>query len=631
MATAKKKTVADKAPIPPGGNQRIFFVFGLIVFITFCVFLPAIKSSFTNWDDNAYVFQNTFLSQPFGNAVIYFFGPHYFVGNYTPVTMTAYALVYQVAELQPEAYHLLNVLLHLLNVALVFWLIYLLSDRKTSVAAFVSLFFGIHPMHVESVAWVAELKDVLYSSFFLAGLICYFRYIQMEYGCFATKAGGLPLTGTHKNTKKIYMLTLSCYLLSVLSKPAAVVFPLVLLLLDFYGRRKFNARTWMEKLPFFAISIVAGFVTIWSQRADHLLHDYYTFPQRLLFASHSLLSYIVRLFVPAGLSNFYPFPKLMDGRLPYSYYIAPVIVMLLCYWVYRTLKQGRLVAFGFLCFIVNIVLVLQLLSVGDAVMADRYTYIPYIGLLFVIGMYAHRVYHALKPEHSTYKIAIVATGLALAAICSGLSYARCQVWKNGVTLADDLIEKYPDDRLALNNKGFILLETGKNRESIEFFRRAVQVKPDYTMASINLINAYLSLGDIDNADTTANRALKYAPNDVALFNKKAYILYSQHKYAEAIRYCMRAIGEKKDDIDGYLYMSECYHMLHDYEAWLKTIETAMRYEPDSYILLNNKGYALMTAHRYEEAAECFKAALGKKPDFKTASINLTNCYKAMGN
>jgi protein O-mannosyl-transferase len=622
------KTDAVKPAKNSPGNWSLYLLAGAIAVITFISFSPALKNSFTNWDDNAYVFENPNLGKPLSEAIVYFFEPHYFIGNYIPLTMITYALEFHAADLDPQLFHTVNVLIHLLNVLLVFWFIYLLSGKKLLVAAFVALFFGIHPMHVESVAWIAELKDMLYSFFFLAGLITYFKYIEEKFSIANTKPG--EQDSLHKQSPvRLYVFTLIFFICSLLSKPAAMVFPLVLLLLDFYTRRKPGKVAWIEKVPFFVLSLVFGIIAIKAQKADGLIHDYYPFSQRLFFAAHTLLNYLVKLFLPVNLSIFYPYPTLVDGHLPVVFYVAPVILVALCYGIYRTLKFTRLVAFGFLFFFINLILVLQLLSIGDAIMADRYSYIPYIGLFFMMAMGFDHLYNTTGQKLKIWRQAVIAVVIVFAVTCSYLTYARCQVWESDDTIATDLLNKFPDDRLALNNKGFILLNQKRYSEAIELFTKAIQIKPDYLMAYINLINTYMSQRDYDNALKTTTAALQFAPKNFNLLNTKGYILFTEHQYTDAVKFYSEAIAVNGNNIYTYINLAQCYYQLQDYENSIKIIDQGLAHDPSNYMLLNNKGYNLFVMHKYTEAVECYKASLQNKPDYTTASVNLADCYKAM--
>ena len=583
---------------------------GVILVITFISFYPSLKNSFNNWDDNAYVFENISLNKPIGEAIPYFFGTHYFIGNYIPVTMLTYSLELNLGGMKPEFFHMINLILHLLNVMLVFWFIYLLSDKKIIVASIVSLFFGIHPMHVESVAWIAELKDVLYTFLFLGGLISYYKYINNK----------------EKKEYKLLMLTFLLFALSVLSKPAAVVFPLVLLLLDYYTIRKSDIYLWIEKIPFFIVSIIFGIITIKAQEADRLLHDYYPFSQRIFFAAHSFLDYLTKLIIPYNLSICYPYPKIIDGQLPILYYLTPVIVLALLYGVYRTIKYSRLIAFGFLFFVVNIMLVLQFISVGDAIMADRYTYIPYIGLFFIIAMGFYYLYHSTNSKWSAYKQPVLIAIIILAIVCTYVTNSRCEVWRDSDSLAADLLNKFPDDRLALNNQAFLLYEHKQYDESIPLFKKAILMRPDYSMAYINLSNVYIAKNDYDNALKIIDTAIQHKPDDYDLFNKKGNILNSQNKFEDALIQYRKSLNIKPDNYKVYYNISKNFDAMHNFDSALVNINYAIKLMPDDYQLINAKGYLLFMHSNYDDAIKQYNEAIKLKPDYNTAYINLSQCY-----
>ncbi len=613
----KKEIKREASPFNPSkislSNPKLLLWLGAIIVVTYVSFSPVLKNNFVNWDDNAYVFENPHLNKPLPEAIRYFFGPNYFIGNYIPLTMLTYAIEHKASGLKPEFYHMINLFFHLLNVILVFSFIYLLSGRKALVAGMVSLFFGIHPMHVESVAWVSELKDVQYTFFFLAGLIVYYKYLEKRIG------------PDKKNSFKFLAFAFLLFILSVLSKPAAIIFPLVLLLLDFYTQRKFDKLVWMEKIPFFILSIIFGFLAIQSQKADRLLHEDYAFSQKLFFASHSFISYLVKFILPTNLSLFSPYPTLIKGHLPTPYYLAPALVILLVFGVYKTLKHSRLVAFGFLFFAINLILVLQFISIGDAIMADRYTYIPYVGLLFMVAMGFDSLYQSNHIKLNAYKPYVVTLLVVFVLSCFYLTFTRCKIWKNQDTIATDLLNKFPDDRLALNNKGFLLSVQGRYEESIKLYERAIQLKKDYSMAYINLMDAYLALNNYNNALSTIDTAIKHVPNNFNLITKKAYLLFRQQNYSEAVKLYKASIVLEKNNISAYSNLAECYYMMKEYAKSINTLNLALARDPSNFMLLNSKGYVLFVQGKFELAVKFFKASLNVKPDYTTASVNLSDC------
>lgn len=623
--TAKQKKAAGKTAGQSTGffSGRNLAILGGIMLLTYLAYSPALKNGFINWDDNAYVFDNMHIGRPLTEAVAYFFGPNYFVGNYIPVTMVVYALEYKIAGMNPKFFHLVNILIHLLNVFLVFRLSYLLSSRKIMVAALVALFFGLHPMHTESVVWIAELKDVLYSFFFLAGLISYFHYAL-------ARSNAPPAeNGMNKKLPVFPWAAFVLFIFSVLAKPAAVVFPLVLGLIDFYLRRRPDRRVWMEKLPFLLVSLIFGLIAIRAQQADQLLHHDYSLAERLFFASFSFLSYLVKIFYPFRQAIFHPYPVEPGEVLPWVYYLSPLLVLALCFLVFRTLRRTRLFAFGFLFFAFNLILVLQFLTVGNAMMADRYTYLAYIGPFFILAMGIEAWFFGQKGKYLRYRTALSVMLLALIVVSAWRTSERTRVWRDDDTIATDLLAAYPDDWLALNNKGFILQNQGRYQEAIPLYDRAIAIKPDYVRPYINLINTYEEMNYEQKAFETADSALARVPGDHHLLNRKGYLLFRRQRYAEALAFHEEAKRRKKDYVGTYLSLSECYYQMGEYDKGIAAVDTALSFEPENYILLNNKGYFLFLKKEYRQAEQYYKAALQRKPDYSTARINLENCYQVM--
>jgi len=245
---AKSKTNQPVTKIeklkPARDRSFAIWLFGVLAMTGLCI-LPMLGNGFTNWDDDVYVINNLIIKAPDWKAI--FTRPSAY--NYHPLTMLTLAFNYAISGVDPFSYHLVNWLFHLLNTSLVFLFIYKISGRKIFVAAFTSLIFGIHPMHMESVAWVSERKDVLYTFFFLLALLQYWSFLE-----------------TDKRPKLLYCFIF--FLLSLLSKPAAIILPFVLLLLDYWYGRSFTWKVWAEKIPFFIFSLLFGFITIKRQSAE---------------------------------------------------------------------------------------------------------------------------------------------------------------------------------------------------------------------------------------------------------------------------------------------------------------------------------------------------------------------------
>jgi hypothetical protein len=238
------------------------------------------------------------------------------------------------------------------------------------VAAITALFFAIHPMHVESVAWISERKDLLYSFFFISGLSTYYEYIHAT-----------------ANRNKWYIYTILLFLCSLLSKSTAIIFPLMLLIFDYYFRRGWKKKVLFEKIPFFLLSLVFGVITILSQKSAGAINadlmPEYNLLQRFFVVCFTTSYYIVKLFLPFNLAVLHFAPT----ELPYYYYLSPLFLLLLALLVYRSRTMKRELIFGLLFYLAGVSLTSQVIPVGYTVVSERYSYIPYIGLFFILGCF----------------------------------------------------------------------------------------------------------------------------------------------------------------------------------------------------------------------------------------------------
>jgi tetratricopeptide (TPR) repeat protein len=388
----------------------------------------------------------------------------------------------------------------------VYLFVYKISGNKIYVAAFCSVIFGVHPMHVESVAWVSERKDVLYALFFLLALLQYWSFLE-----------------TGKKVKLILCFTF--FVLSLLSKPSAIILPIVLYLLDYWHNRRFNGKVWAEKIPFFILSIAFGLITINVQSADAIAgFDIYPLWVRFFFACYTLMIYTTRFFVPYPLSTFHPYPPVDALGLPI--YLSPVfmIALLFLLWLKR---RDKLIVFSLLFFIVNLVLVLQIITIGLTIVAERYTYIPYIGLSFLTGMWLNR--YVVASSKKIFGVIPFIVGI----IFGFISFQRTRVWKDGDTLWADVIKTYPEAATPRSNHANYLKkmagmpeyksrETELLQEALEDCNIAIKVKPTHIKAYENRQNIYLMLKKDSLAMTDAEMLLKLEPSNAAASYTKGF-------------------------------------------------------------------------------------------------------------
>jgi protein O-mannosyl-transferase len=417
-------------------GKWIWAALAIVLVTTFIIYLRATSFDLLLfWDDNSYITNNDHIKALHWENIRLIF-TNFYTSNYQPITMLFYAIEYKIGHGQAFIFHFINILFHLLNTYLVYVFIRKISPKNAMVALITAAFFAVHPMHVESVAWVAERKDVMYSFFFLLSLIIYLKYLESK-------------------ELKHLAATLILFVLSCLSKSAAVIFPLVLLLIDYYSARRLNWKMAIEKIPFFIISLVFGIVAIYSQKSSGVLQDWapnMSFIEHLAIVSFSFVSYFFKAFIPVNLSAIYPYPIEIGKTLSAIYFLSILFVGIALFFVWYSRRWGKDILFGFLFFVITIILVLQFIPVGSAIMADRYTYIPYIGIFFIVGKIYERLSTKLSAKNSFQKISLSVLFIFFIGF-SIISFGRVKVWENDDTLFSDVIKKYPNCSNAYVNRG----------------------------------------------------------------------------------------------------------------------------------------------------------------------------------
>ena len=479
--SSQAKTVRKSAKA--SGTTIWPWILGVCV-LTAIVFFPMLSNGFTNWDDQFYITENPMLRGPDWASI--FSKP--LMANYHPLTVATLALNYQLSALEPFTYHLVNWIVHILNTGLVFFFAYKLSDQRPWVGLITALLFGIHPMHVESVAWASERKDVLFTFFFVLSLIYYDKYIRQQ-------------------NWKFYLITITMFFLSLVSKPAAVSLPLVLLLMDWYrGRSLSVTKVWLEKIPFFILSLIFGLMTIKFQEASKAFAEAANYPfwQKIIFSFYGFGEYIKRIVWPFPLSSIHPFPA--SATIPLSYYFMILIgiVVLALAWFFR---EKKYILFGVAFFAFNIVLVLQLLTFGHAIIAERYTYVPYIGLFFAIAM-AWEMSGLQENLKKGILGVILLAGLGFAFS----SFQQVKVWKDAGSLWTNAINTYPESYMARSNRGqFLASKKAAYKEALTDYAIALKAIPNDSFSLINRATIYINQQNFPAALADADSLVKYAP------------------------------------------------------------------------------------------------------------------------
>lgn len=572
MAEKRKKSVTKGASKPrkvaaAGVKPALPWSLLLpILGVTFILFLPSLKNGFTNWDDVLYVTQNPLL-QSLNTEGLKAIWTTPVVSNYHPLTILSLALNYQISGLDPFSYHLTNIVLHVINTGLVFGLIWLLSSGNRWISGFVALAFGIHPMHVESVAWVSERKDLLYTLFYVSAMIVYIRYIK-----------------TQHLKHLVWVVVLGA--LSLLSKPAAIVLPLSLLALDYYLKRPWQWTWIFEKWPLWILSGIFAYVTLAIQAKRAVASvELYSIVERIGFAGYGLIWYLLKAIVPYPLSALHPFPE----HLSVWYYLATALALAgLILLVWKVRNRNYLFGFGF--YVINLLLVLQLISIGNAVVAERYSYVPYISIFFMVSMV---IGSGLKGWLFKYRNLVWGSAAIWLVAMAILTWQRIPVWNNSQTLWEDVLKHYPESKRAWTNKGLDLYDQKRWPEVIEHLSKALQVDPNYPDALEWRTRAYLENQEPEKAlqDAVAYQKL-YPEKEAALFN---------------LARCQDATGQP--------------------DAALNTYNQLISMFPEKSDYLNNRGVIYFNKLKNVPAAKAdFETAIRLQPDNGPYYLNLSRCY-----
>lgn len=607
---------AAKAPVkakPEKKSVRPWVWVVCLLVVTFITFRPALKNNFVNWDDDKLVLQNGDIQKiSAANASKWF--TSYYANMYHPLTVMVYAVEYRLFKLNPVYFHLVNLLLHLLNVVLVFYLIFKLIGKQWA-AILTSALFALHPMHVESVVWVAELKDVLYSAFFLVSLILYIRHND--------KPGGY----------KFLFFSFLFFLFSLLSKSAAVVLPVILFVLDFYMGRKFTKSLIIEKIPFFLLSLLFGVLSIKSQNvfgAEAVTVSHFTIMDRFFMTTYAFSFYLVKFLLPFKLSAVYPFPVREGNLLPWVYYISVIVVPAMAAMIYYLFKSKRIppelkkdVLSGLFFFIISISLIISL-PVGRAIAADRYSYIPYIGLSFIVFSITE---HFRNRSGYKFRGYFIAFWIALLLFFALKSNNRIGYWGNSVTLFTDVINQYPEYPEAYNNRGLELFYQGKYDEAAADFAKSIEVKKDYAEAYFNYGLVFMKTNDYKTAIDKFDTAVYLGLNQYSLvYDYRGRARFQIKDYEGSMMDYNKALEVNPFSSDAYNDRGILKGAMGDNKAALEDFNLSIRHKkvnPEAYY---NRGFAYFLLGDISQACSDWQLSAGQGSGIAPAMIT-QHCNK----
>jgi protein O-mannosyl-transferase len=549
----------------PSKSINPIWLIGALAAITFVAYIGAFKNGFVEWDDQHYVTDNQLVLNPTG-ANFKQLLTQIVALNYHPVTMFSLALNVLFFGKGASSFIIVNVLIHALNTLMVFRFIQKLTDNKTVVSFMTALLFGIHPMHVESVAWIAERKDVLYVFFFLISCICYLNFKE-------------------KNQSKWLILSILAFVLSCLCKAMAVPLPIVLLLIDYwYGREWYSVQNLIQKAPFFLIALLFGLISVnvqaggdfhglltKSRSLSALSTTTFSGLERISYPSFGYLKYHIMALLPMGLSNLHPYPGVSEAGDPkyllgIVFFVASIVVML---WSYR---KHKFVFFGWGFFLVTIVLVLQFLSVGKAFMAERYSYLPYIGLFFMI-------FYGLNQWLKTSMTWMI--GGVFGLICFYLTTQQVKVWKDNFSLWSNAYEKYPNDGSILESMADEYGRKGDFANVKIFGEKAIQTGTKSYHTYEIMANIYAINGDLNKSLEMYSKAISIDSTVGNIYFNRGITYSNAKRFQEAVNDFTKSMTKESNEKPfkvraargvAYLELGKLKEALEDYDFVIQNAE-----------------------------------------------------------
>jgi tetratricopeptide (TPR) repeat protein len=579
---------------------------GLLGLATLAVYWPATGFEFINFDDPEYVTENLQVQNGLSWTGMKWAGTNPVLANWHPLTVLSHMLACQIFRLEPWGHHLINILLHAVNGMLVFALLHRMTGARWR-SLLVAALFALHPLRVESVAWVSERKDVLSGFFGLLALLAYVRYAQKRSqkaegrAQKPTKPGTQPVTAAtlqvwhFMSPARVFcLLSLVFFLLGLMSKPALVTWPFIMLLLDYWPLRRFepasvqsqlsrSLRLVGEKIPFFVLAALASVVTFVAQRhAGSLMTvEYLPLSARV---GNGLISYwrhLGRLFGPADLAVFYPHPghwpleeELLAGGL--------ILGLTSLVWLWR--RPHPYLLAGWLWFLGMLLPMIGLVQTGGQALADRHTYLPSLGALILVLWGVCELTRGWRYQAP----ALAGAGSAAIVVCLALTSRQLRYWKDSETLSRRTLEVTEHNYVAHISLGDALGKKGRLDEAIRQYQAALRLTPGYALP-------HLSLG---------------------------MLLVKQGRMGEAIRQFQEGVRLEPDNPQARNNLGHCLMSEGETEQAVAQFQEAVRLKPDYALAYNNLGLAFRLKGQTDEAIRQFQEALRLKPDYADARRNL---------
>ena len=608
----------DKIP----KKYQALCVYLLLALVTIAVFWQVGSCDFISYDDPVYVRDNEHVNTGLSweNVTWAFTKSH--ASNWHPLTWLSHMLDCQLFGMDPGGHHLTNLFLHVANTLLLFAVL----KRMTGAiwrSVFVAAAFALHPLHIESVAWVAERKDVLSTLFWILTMGAYLGYVN-------------------RPNKSRYVLVLVVFGLGLMAKPMLVTLPLVLLLLDYWplgrfqkalhhnnagqDRKKIRRHLLLEKIPFFVLSACSCAITFLAQQKGGAVMTTNIIPIDLRIANAliSYAKYIGKMIWPSRLTVFYPHPS--DKLSLWAAVLAAILLFIISVWVINLAKKRGYLTVGWFWYIITLLPVIGIVQVGLQAMADRYTYVPLTGL-FIIVAWGLADISTKWPYRKAVLTILSVTVLSAMAIASRLQVRH---WRNSVTIFEHALKVTDDNYVAYNSLARQLYEEGKIDQAIAYNYQALQIKSYYLPAHISLGQMLLETGRYDKAVKHYATVLQIQPDNSAVYKNMGNALLKQGKTREAIEKYQQVLRLTPDNAKVYNDMGIALSRQDKLDSAVANFNKALQINPEYAQAHYNLGYTLGLQDKFDEAVIHLKNTIELDPDYASAYLVLGQILSQQG-
>ena len=577
----------------------------LLALVALAVYLPVVGHGFISYDDGDYITQNKMVQGGLTLAGIKWAFTAFYSSNWHPLTWLSLMTDCELFGLNAAGSHLVNALFHAANVVLLFALWMRLLNRGPDAiwpSAFIAALFALHPLHVESVAWVAERKDVLSTFFGLLTLLFYAQYVIKDNGRLSYS----------------YWLAVFFFTCGLMSKPMLVTWPFVMLLLDYWPLQRFNLqnlqRLLVEKIPFFLLTAVSSVITYFAQ-SHGAVKSLAAVPlaYRLENTPVAVMAYLFKTFWPTKMAVIYPMPHSISTAM----FVASLVILIVltaAAWFER--KRNPFLMVGWFWFLGTLVPVLGLVKVGDAAMADRYTYIPSIGIFIIVTFGAEKISRNLPLRKLLWAAAIFIL-VALTVVTE----RQLQFWRDDESLFGHAVQVTTDNVDAILNYGIALEDSGKPTEAMTQYQHAEQLAPSSYLAYADVGNLLYYTGDTNGALAQFQQAVKLNPDSSTLRNRLGNVLAGLGRFAEATNEFHQAIQLDPTDLSPHLNLGAAFARRNDFAGATNEFSAAMRLNPADPSPLVEWSKALLQQGRGADAVEKLNQAVQLDPNnFQTLTF-----------